>query len=322
MARIFGNLLIGFFVVLVLALVSSTFLITPDLLRHDVIAKYRSETSFLYELPSGAQAHIRDEGNQQGPPLLLIHGSNASLHTWEPWVRELGADYRLISFDLPGHGLTGATPEDEYTVEAMSRFTGEIADLFGLDKVFLAGNSMGGAVALQFALDNPQRVAALIPVSSAGMTQDPDEASVGAFNLVGSSFGRMMMRYVTPRFVLASTLRGVVADPDTFVTEEMVERCWETLRMTGSRDATIKRFAGYPSRASLEPQLSKIKVPTLLLWGQQDPLIKVKYGIRMNAAISRSHLIIYPQAGHLAHEEIPVKTAADAHRFLQDVLGN
>lgn len=321
MTRILGTLLIGFLAILVLALVSSTFLITPDLLRHDVIAKYRNSASFIYELPSGAQAHIRDEGNKQAPPLLLIHGSNASLHTWEPWVRELGAHYRIISFDLPGHGLTGATPEDDYSVEAMSRFTREIADLFALDRVFVAGNSMGGAVALQFALDNPKRVAALIPVSSSGMTRDPDETSVGAFNLVGSSLGRMMMRYVTPKFVLASTLRGVVADPDNFVTDEMVERYWETLRMTGSRDATIKRFAGYQTRASLEPHLGKIKVPTLLLWGQQDQLIKVKYGIRMNAAISRSHLIIYPQAGHLAHEELPVKTARDTHKFLQDFSG-
>lgn len=321
MTRILGKLLIGLFAIIVLALVASPFLISSDLLRHDVIAKYRNEASFLYELPSGARAHIRDEGNKQGPPLLLIHGSNASLHTWEPWVRELGQHYRLISFDLPGHGLTGATPEDDYSVEAMSRFTLEIADLFQLDKVSLAGNSMGGAVALQFALDNPKRVAALIPVSASGMTRDADETSVGAFNLVGSPLGRMMMRYITPRFVIASTLRGVVADPDNFVTDEMIDLYWETLRMTGSRDATIKRFADYQTRASLEPHLGKIKVPTLLLWGQQDQLIKVKYGIRMNAAISRSHLIIYPQAGHLAHEELPIKTAADAHRFLQDVLG-
>jgi len=321
LTRILGKLLIGLFSVIVLAFVASPFLISSDLLRHDVIAKYRNEASFLYELPSGARAHIRDEGNKQGPPLLLIHGSNASLHTWEPLVRELGQHYRLISFDLPGHGLTGATPEDDYSVEAMSRFTLEIADLFQLDKVSLAGNSMGGAVALQFALDNPKRVAALIPVSASGMTRDADETSVGAFNLVGSPLGRMMMRYITPRFVIASTLRGVVADPDNFVTDEMIDLYWETLRMTGSRDATIKRFAGYQTRASLEPHLGKIKVQTLLLWGQQDQLIKVKYGIRMNAAISRSHLIIYPQAGHLAHEELPIKTAADAHRFLQDVLG-
>ena len=320
MIRIFKNLLIGLFAVIVLALVASPFLISSDLLRHDVIAKYRNDASFIYELPSGARAHIRDEGNKQGPPLLLIHGSNASLHTWEPWVRTLSEHYRLISFDLPGHGLTGATPEDDYSVDAMANFTREIADLFQLDKVSLAGNSMGGAVALKFALDNPKRVAALIPVSSGGMAVDADETSVGAFNLVGSPAGRMMMRYITPRFIIASTLRGVVADPDNFVTYEMIDRYWEMLRMTGSRDATIQRFAGYQTRAPLEPHLSKIKAPTLLLWGQQDQLIKVKYGLRMNEAISRSLLIIYPQAGHLAHEETPQKTADDAHKFLQIVL--
>ncbi len=316
MARLLGILSLGLLGLTVLAFIALSFSISPDLLRSDVVNEYRTERSFFYRLPSGADAHIRDEGNRDGLPIFLVHGSNASLHTWEPWVRELGAKYRLISFDLPGHGLTGATPEDDYSIEAMARFTREVADVFKFEKIVLAGNSMGGEVILRFALDNPTQVAALIPISSGGMTRDPNDSTVGAFNLVGSPIGRTFMRYVTPRFLVADTLRGVVADPDSFVTEAMIDRYWKMLRMTGSREASIKRFAGYGARKSLEPELANIKVPTLILWGQQDQLIKPKYGVRMNAAIANSQLKLYPQAGHLAMEEIPAETAADVDRFL------
>lgn len=311
-------LALGLLGLIVLALLSLTMMIAEDLPRADMIEKYRTPNSFFYPLPSGAVAHITDSGGQDKPALLLIHGSNASLHTWLPWHQHLAAHYRLIAFDLPGHGLTGATPQDDYSIQAMAVFTREVAALFKLQRYSLAGNSMGGAVALQVALDAPQAVDALVLVSSSGMRRNADDESVGAFKLANSALGRMAMRYVTPRFTLAGTLRGVVADPDNFVTDEMVDRYWELLRMTGSRDATIKRFAG--PRRPLEPRLGELDVPTLILWGQQDPLIKVEYGIAMNAAIVGSFLRLYPQASHLAHEEIPMQTARDTHMFLADIV--
>ena len=321
LARVIAYISVSVLVLLVLFLLSISFFISSDLPREDVIEKYRNEASFFYRLPSGATAHIRDQGRKDGPVLFLIHGSNASLHTWEPWVDALGAQYRIISFDLPGHGLTGATPADDYSLAAMTRFTKEIADLFKVEQVILAGNSMGGAVALKFALDYPMMADALILVSPAGMTRDPQDSAVGAFRLTDKAWGRTLMRYVTPKFMVGLTLRGVVADADNFVTDEQVTRYWEMLRMTGSRDASIKRFAGYQNEAALEPRLSAIRVPTLILWGQQDPLIKVDYGIRMNGLIAGSLLRLYPQAGHLAHEEIPELTARDTAQFLTDALG-
>ena len=319
MSRIFAALTIFLLTGLVVLLLGSSFLISSDLLRSDLVEKYRGENSFFYRLPSGAMAHIRDEGNRDGPPVFLIHGSNASLHTWEPWVQELGDSYRLISFDLPGHGLTGQTLEDDYTIDGMARFTKEIVDLFKLDKVVLAGNSMGGSVSLKFALDYPQHTKALVLVSSGGMERDETAEDVGAFSLTRSETARGLMRYVTPRFLIGRTLRGVVADPDNFVTDEMVTRYWELLRMTGSRDASIKRFAAYETRGALEPQLARIRVPALILWGTQDRLIPVTQGIRMAQTLPNSNIKVYAHAAHLAHEEIPEQTAADTRTFLQNL---
>ena len=319
MSRIIAALSVFLLASLVLLLLGSSFLISSDLLRSDLVEKYRSENSFFYRLPSGAMAHIRDEGNRDGPAVFLIHGSNASLHTWEPWVQELGDRYRLISFDLPGHGLTGQTLEDDYTIDGMARFTKEIVDLFKLDKVVLAGNSMGGSVSLKFALDYPHHTKALVLVSSGGMKRDETAEDVGAFSLTRNETARGLMRYVTPRFLIGRTLRGVVADPDNFVTDEMVTRYWELLRMTGSRDASIKRFAAYQTRGALEPQLSRVRTPALILWGTQDRLIPVTQGLRMAQTLPNSKIKVYANAAHLAHEEIPKETAADTRAFLENL---
>ena len=319
MSRIIAALSVFLLASLVLLLLGSSFLISSDLLRSDLVEKYRSENSFFYRLPSGAMAHIRDEGNRDGPAVFLIHGSNASLHTWEPWVQELGDRYRLISFDLPGHGLTGQTLEDDYTIDGMARFTKEIVDLFKLDKVVLAGNSMGGSVSLKFALDYPHHTKALVLVSSGGMKRDETAEDVGAFSLTRNETARGLMRYVTPRFLIGRTLRGVVADPDNFVTDEMVTRYWELLRMTGSRDASIKRFAAYQTRGALEPQLSRVRAPALILWGTQDRLIPVTQGLRMAQTLPNSKIKVYANAAHLAHEEIPGETAADTRAFLENL---
>ena len=77
--------------------------------------------------------------------IVLIHGSNGSLHVWEGWARELGKEARVISVDLPGHGLTGAWPRDEYTVEAYADFIEVLIDTLHLDKVVVAGHSLGAA---------------------------------------------------------------------------------------------------------------------------------------------------------------------------------
>ncbi len=313
---VLGYIALGFIGLLVVVLLGSSLLISPDLTKAQLIDKYKDDKSFLYFLPSGAEAHIREDGNRDKPPLLMLHGSNASLHTWNKIIDELKDDYRIISVDLPGHGLTGITPQDDYSIMGMTLFTREIIDAFDLDDVTLIGNSMGGEVALRFALTFPRDVKSLVLISSSGIDRDEDDAGVGAFALAGSDLGRTVMRYFTPRFLIESTLRGVVANPDEVVTDEMATRYWDLLRMAGSRDATIKRFAERENEPSLEPILRAVNPPTLLIWGSQDRLVKPKYGIEMNTQIVGSFLKLYPQAGHLAHEEIPQQTANDIRQFL------
>ena len=140
----------------------------PDVLT----ARYANSQSKFIDV-AGARAHVRDQGNPAGIPLVLIHGAGGSLHVWEGWVRELGSKTRLISVDLPGHGLTGAWPRQEYTVDAYADFIEALVDALKLDRFAMAGHSLGGAVAWTVAERRPDRVSQIVLIDAAGESRDP-----------------------------------------------------------------------------------------------------------------------------------------------------
>ena len=322
MVRILGSLLGLLVALLIMFLLGSSFLISSDLIRGDLYDKYRNDKSFLYLIESGATVHIRDEGNRAGPPLVLLHGAYASVHAWEPWVDELGDEFRLISFDLPGFGLTGAVPGGDYSRANMSRTLDQIMRLMKLERAIIVGHSMGGSVALQYALDHPQKIRGLILIGSSGMRRAPDEEVPSTFGLADISWLQPILRYVTPRFMIERGLRDSVADPDNFVTDEKVTRYWELIRMTGSREAMLQRRSLGTSTPQLEGRLAEITLPTLLIWGAQDKLVPLAHGVRMNGAIFNSRLLAYPDLGHLPMEEAPAKTAAEGRAFVNGLTAN
>src|SRR5512137_3047131 len=106
----------------------------------------------------GMQVHVRDEGPRDDPvPIILLHGTGASLHTWDGWTRELARERRVIRFDLPGFGLTGPSPDGVYTVESYVDTVLAVADKLGVQRFVLAGNSLGGYVAWATAVLHPPR---------------------------------------------------------------------------------------------------------------------------------------------------------------------
>src|ERR1700753_2681313 len=130
---------------------------SPSLPAETLKARYTNSDSKFIDI-GGAETHMRDQGNPDGIPLLLIHGAGGSLHEWEGWVDELKSKARLISVDLPGHGLTGSWPRNEYTVEAYADFIELLVDKLKLDRFATAGQSLGGAVAWTFAARQPDPV--------------------------------------------------------------------------------------------------------------------------------------------------------------------
>lgn len=288
---------------------------TPDEPWAALRADYASPASTFLEVAPGFRVHVRDEGARDGPALFLIHGSNTSLHSWEPWVEHLGDRLRLISLDLQGHGLTGPTPDGCYTPDCMADTIEAVRERLGIERMAIAGSSMGGNVALSYALAHPERVSHLILVGSSGAPVRADRPLPIGFRIARLPVLREVAAHVTPRSVIARTLEQSVS-VQSVVTDAAIERYWRLLRAPGNRQATIARFSqGIPQRSAAE--LAPLRgIPTLILWGEADALIPVSAALWFKAALPDSKLIVYPGIGHLPQEEAPDRTAADVAVFL------
>jgi pimeloyl-ACP methyl ester carboxylesterase len=286
----------------------------PDIAHDLLVAKYGQGTSKFIVLPSGANVHYHDQGPRNALTVLLLHGTNASLHTWEPWVRELGDQFRMISVDLPGHGLTGAVPGDDYSQEGMAKFVDEFMTALNVSHFAIAGNSMGGGVAARYAINHPERLSHLILIDAGGMPSDtPSDTGLG-LRLARTPVVQNLMLYVTPRSLFEDTLKKAFAD-DKLVTPEMVDRYWELNRRAGNRAASLKRFQTQ-SDSFVQDSAYKIKIPTLILWGELDTLTPRDMGDKYAMAIKGSKLIVYKNVGHIPMEEVAGPSARAVREFL------
>ena len=320
-------------VILLLAGATFTWLYKADLPRQEVDHKYSNSHSQFLTTQTGARIHYRDEGKPNALPLVLIHGSNASLHSWIPWVQLLGDDFRIITLDLPAHGLTGQVPDGNYSVDAFLQTIDAVADHLGLAKFVLGGNSMGGGVAWRYTLAHPQRVMAMILVDATGLPQwhesgDPhaDNGDNGlplAFELLQQPWLRSLARHLDPApLVKEGLLEAYNHSP--VIDDALIQRYRELALRAGTREATIKRFASYVSMdyQGQKVDLSAISQPTLVLWGQEDVLIPVVTASRFYEALPDARLVTYEHAGHMPMEEFPERSAADVRIFLQEQLAN
>jgi pimeloyl-ACP methyl ester carboxylesterase len=293
-----------------------------DVPREELVGKYAGGASQFATLPSGASVHFRDEGNPDGPALVLVHGSNSSLHTWEPWVAELGGTYRIVSMDLPGHGLTGRVPGDDYSREGMAASVHELTEALGLTRFAIAGNSMGGGISALYALEHPERVSALILVDSAGVPVARDDTDPPlAFRIARTPVLSKVMRYVLPRSVVEEGVRKVFVDQSK-VTDEMVARYFDLSLHEGNRDATRMRFASYAGRdeAAFAERLGAIEMPTLIIWGDKDLLIPVSAASTFKERIPHAELVVFENVGHVPMEEVAEESAAAVAAFLGAAL--
>ncbi|MGQ0582518.1 MAG: alpha/beta fold hydrolase [Reyranella sp.] len=290
----------------------------PTLPAEMLIARYANERSKFIDV-GGVRAHVRDYARDHGRdqdeadalPVVLIHGSLGSLHMWEGWARELAPRVRLITVDLPGHGLTGAWPRDEYTIEAYTDFMEVLVDTLHLDRFVLVGHSMGGAVAWSFTATRPDRVSHLVLVDAAGYPRQgeaPLPTRLARLPVIGD-----VGIYFKPDRVVQRSLLEVYADPE-MVTPDRIRRYSELQRFPGNREATLQRAR---SQEPLDPTpLKRLNVPTLILWGAKDRWVPVADAFRFQNDIKGAKLEIFQNLGHNPMEEDPKATAAAVAAFL------
>ncbi|MEO7392225.1 MAG: alpha/beta hydrolase [Ramlibacter sp.] len=263
------------------------------------------------------QVHFRDEGPHDDPaPIVLLHGTSASLHTWDGWAQALRDKRRVIRFDLPGFGLTGPNRQNDYSTETYVLFVRAMMDKLGVRRFVLAGNSLGGQIAWSAAAAMPDRVVGLILVDASGYPPETVTSTQSipiGFRLAAIPGLRLLTHYLLPRGVVESSLRNVYGDPSK-VTSELVDQYWAMARREGNRAALGRRIEqGYTGDVA---QLKSIRAPTLLLWGGKDRLAPIDFAHWFERDIPNSRLVVFDDLGHVPQEEDPARTVAEVKRFL------
>lgn len=288
----------------------------PDIPYAALDDRYANAQSRWLDLPGGVRVHYRDQGRRGAPVLVMVHGYGASLEAWEPWISRLGADYRVVSLDLPGHGLTRAPASYRPSIDDYAELTDQLAQTLKLGPYVAIGNSMGGAVAWHIALRHPTHVRGLVLVDSAGWpdpSYDPKNPPL-IFKLLMSPVGRAFLSQVDTRPMAKSGLLAAYLDP-ALVTPELIDRYVNFSRAPGHRAILINIQTSGFGEAS-PAVFRSIAAPTLVMHGEKDRMIPVQVGRDYAAAIPGAQLVIYPGVGHVPMEQIPDQSVLDLRAFL------
>jgi pimeloyl-ACP methyl ester carboxylesterase len=268
----------------------------------------------------GMRVHLRDEGPRHDPsPLVLLHGTVSSLHTWEGWAEDLKRDKRVIRLDLPGFGLTGPSAHRRYGAEHDVEFVIALLDCLNIERCVLGGNSLGGGISWRTALLHPLRVEKLILVDAEGYSTRAISKPI-AFYFTGLPMVPWMVRNTFPGAIVEQGLRNVYGNPGK-VGAELVMRTRELTQLRGNREALIERGRQWLRPPKLTHRIAELKLPTLIIWGGRDRLIPPENARRFHRDIAASTMVIFDELGHMPQEEDPVRTVAVVREFLQLTAG-
>lgn len=323
-----------------LILLTGLLLYEGDIPKDVVDARYSSPDSQFTDMGDQGRIHFRDEGNRRHFPVVLLHGANASLHTFEPWVKALKSDYRVITIDLPGHGLTGAVPSADYSTQAMLTVINRIAEHVGVNEFAIGGNSMGGGLAWRYTLAHPEQIKALILINASGTRAKNDAKSdpksdpgsnpasdlertnrgnsVLGFSLLRQPWFRAFAERLDPYYLIvqglkASHYRAIVVD------ETLIMRYYDLTLREGTRRAILDRFK--PKYVEEGGDISQITAPALIMWGMEDAVIPFAYASGFESALPHARTAYYKDVGHIPMEENPEKSVEDLIEFLETVRG-
>ena len=253
---------------------------------------------------AGRRLRYLELGQGGGVPVLLVHGFGADLNTWMFTQPALAATRRVVALDLPGHGGSAkdvGAGDSEGLADAVEGALGAL----GIERVHLAGHSMGGAVAALAALRRPGRVASLTLIASAGLGPEINASFIDGF--VRASRRRE-----------ATEALGLLVDDPALVSRTMVEDVLRYKRLDGVSAALAKIaeawFAGGRQSLDLTGRIAMLAMPVQLVWGRNDRVIPVA---QAEALTARLPVHIVDAAGHLPHME---KTA-EVNRLIGQFIG-
>ncbi len=245
-------------------------------------------------------------GEGEGVPIVLIHGFGGDLNNWQFNQEALAAGRPTYAIDLPGHG--GSSKElgaGQVHVGALAGAVVDFMDAKGIPKAHLVGHSLGGAIALDLALNHSDRVASVTVICSAGLGPEIDMVYIDGFMAAKR------------RKQLQPVLEMLVADP-AMVSHEMIEDVLKFKRLDGVETALNQiiegTFAGGRQTLQLTGRLGELTVPVQVIWGRQDRVIPVRHSEDLP---SRIQVRVFDDAGHMVHME----KAAEVNQLIERFVG-
>jgi pimeloyl-ACP methyl ester carboxylesterase len=301
------RLTLYFFLLVVVILVGAgVWLYTPDRKLAMLQAKYGGE----YVDAAGIRLRVADSGPRDAPAVILLHGFGSSLETWGPWAAVLETKFRVIRFDLPGFGLTGPDPAQNYSDQRAMVVLAALMDRLGVAKASLIGNSLGGKIAWNFAVADPDRVNRLVLVSPDGFASPGFEYG----KKPDLPFILKLLPYTLPRPMLRMNLAVAYADKSR-LSDATLDRYDDMMRAPGDRAAMLDRMQQV-MLVDPEPLLRRITAPTLIVWGEQDGMIPFSNSADYMRDIPHATLLPLPGLGHVPFEEAPSETIGPVMAFL------
>jgi len=285
-----------------------------DIPLEDLKAKYTTANSSFISV-NGMDVHYRDEGDQNDSiPIVLLHGTAASLHTFDAWTTTLKTTNRVIRMDLPAYGLTGPFPDRNYSIQHYCEFLKTFLDTLKVKQCILVGNSLGGEIAWNYTLKQPDMVQKLILIDAAGYPTTSKSVPV-AFKIGKTPFLNKILTYITPRFIVKASVENIYFDKSK-ITSLLIDRYYELTLREGNRQAFVDRFTIAKDTTAYH-NIKKINQPTLILWGSKDLLIPIENAAKFHQDLPNNSLSIIEKTGHTPMEESPHESLKPVLDFLQ-----
>jgi pimeloyl-ACP methyl ester carboxylesterase len=262
----------------------------------------------------GARVNYVEMG--EGPPLLFVHGLGGCWQNWLENVPHFARSHRVVALDLPGFG-SSPTPPWQISISAYGRFLRDFCERLAIDRCSLVGNSMGGFIASEVAITEPERVDDLTLVSAAGISwararREPAEMAARMGRAAAPLILRFELSAIRRPKIRDRAFRGVFHDPSHLRRELLWENVVPAFESPGFVDS-MRTLVGYDIRDRLE----EIEVPTLIVWGRNDHVVPVPAAFSYKKRIGENaELVIFDECGHVPMMERPVRFNRTVERFL------
>lgn len=257
----------------------------------------------------------------KGKPILLIHGFGASSYSWRYIVDNYREYYRIINIDLKGFGCSQKPKDNLYSIKDQSEIVSSLIEHLDLQSAIIIGHSFGGAVSLYTAIESKvkHRFSHLILLDSASYKQTfPYFISTLRIPIIN----KLSLSLLPAKLNTKEILKKGFYD-DSKITETMIQEYSKHLNKPGAHHALIETAKQIipPDIDLITQKYKKITIPTLIIWGEQDEIVPLELGKRLNLDIPDSTLKIISNCGHIPHEECPEKTLSVLDDFLQNAQG-